>query len=204
MNTTGTTIQTPPTALRATRLVASVAIVIAVFGNLARIASQGNLDLVNYFSYFTILSNVAAMVMFGWMGLTGRQAPALPRGAITLYMTITGVVDNILLSGVDVLTPPWVDLIVHNLGPIVVLADWILDPPPARVGGRTVTRWLAFPIVWLTYTLIRGAATDWYPYPFLDPADVGGYGGVALYVVAITAVFLVVGFGLAAIVNRRR
>ena len=39
--------------------------------------------------------------------------------------------------------------------------------------------------------MVRGALAGWYPYPFLDPAN-GGYGTVALYVVAILAFGLVV------------
>ena len=44
--------------------------------------------------------------------------------------------------------------------------------------------WLAYPLAWVSYTMIRGALTDRYPYPFLDPAN-GGYGTVAVYCVAI-------------------
>ena len=31
-------------------------------------------------------------------------------------------------------------------------------------------------------TVVRGALTGWYPYPFIDPAN-GGYASVAAYVV---------------------
>ena len=54
--------------------------------------------------------------------------------------------------------------------------------------------WLVYPILWVRLTLLRGAVDGWYPYPFLDPAD-GGYGMVAIVVVAITLGFL----GLAAL-----
>jgi hypothetical protein len=29
--------------------------------------------------------------------------------------------------------------------------------------------WLAFPVVFAVYSLIRGPIVQWYPYPFLDP-----------------------------------
>jgi hypothetical protein len=44
---------------------------------------------------------------------------------------------------------------------------------------------------------------SWYPYPFLNPAQPGGYGGVALYVLLIAAIII----GAAALVvwvGRRR
>ena len=45
------------------------------------------------------------------------------------------------------------------------------------------------PVVWLVYTLVRGAFVDWYPYPFID-VDEHGYGVVLLNALGISA-FLV-------------
>ncbi|MDP3983614.1 MAG: Pr6Pr family membrane protein [Acidimicrobiia bacterium] len=122
---------------------------------------------------------------------------------MALYMVVTGIVDNVLLVGVDVLTPPWVDFIVHITAPIVVLADWLYDPPTTRIDLKGMVAWLAFPAVYIVYTLVRGSITDWYPYPFLDPAEVGGYGGVALYAAAIAVAFVIVGLLLRWVGNRR-
>jgi heme/copper-type cytochrome/quinol oxidase subunit 1 len=76
--------------------------------------------------------------------------------------------------------------------PIIVLIDWLIDPPSNDMRVRDVLWWLAFPIVWLVLTLVRGAADNWYPYPFLDPAN-GGYRSVAFFVGMILAGFLVIG-----------
>jgi hypothetical protein len=74
--------------------------------------------------------------------------------------------------------------------PIVVIADWLYQPPLSKVSAKQALWWLAFPLTYLVYTLIRGSITNWYPYPFLNPDKVGGYGGVALYCVAILAAFM--------------
>ena len=71
----------------------------------------------------------------------------------------------------------WVDFVVHKLIPIVVVPDWLIDPPRHRLSITTALLWLTYPTIWLAYTLIRGANTDWYPYPFVD-ANQLGYGGV--------------------------
>ena len=76
------------------------------------------------------------------------------------------------------------NVVVHRLFPIVVIVDWLIDPPRTSISVRGSLVWLAFPLLWTGYTLVRGALVDWYPYPFLDPAD-GGYGTVAAYVVGI-------------------
>jgi polyferredoxin len=86
---------------------------------------------------------------------------------------------------------PWVDFVVHKLFPLVVVIDWILDPPSTDIRLRDVAAWLAFPIIWVALTLVRGAADHWYPYPFLDPAN-GGYRSVAYHVGMIVAGFLVI------------
>ncbi len=69
---------------------------------------------------------------------------------------------------------PWVDFVLHKLFPIVIVADWIIDPPGTRITLRDSLIWLVYPLAWTALTIIRGAADGWYPYPFLDPAN-GGY-----------------------------
>mgnify|MGYP003905321687 CR=1 FL=1 len=83
--------------------------------------------------------------------------------------------------------------------PVVVVADWLLAPPLSRLQPRHLAAVLVFPTLYLAYTLARGALLGWYPYPFLNPAQVGGYGGVALYAAGITLGFVVVGAALFAL-----
>jgi hypothetical protein len=100
-------------------------------------------------------------------------------------MTVTFVVFALLLSNTNVDTAlAWVNTVVHTLMPLAVMADWLLDPPRSRITFRDGLVWLVYPLAWTAYTLVRGPIAGWYPYPFLDPAN-GGYGTVALYVVAI-------------------
>jgi hypothetical protein len=143
---------------------------------------------VNFFSYFTIDSNLFAAVVLLYAGAAGwTAAPRLDgvRGAAVVYMTVTGVVYALLLRNTDVDTAiPWVNSVVHEVMPLVMLADWVIDPPEATITIGQAVLWLAFPLVWIIYTMTRGALAGWYPYPFLDPGH-GGYGTVAIYVVGI-------------------
>jgi hypothetical protein len=120
------------------------------------------------------------------------------RGTATLGIIVTGLVYAVLLApasaDVDV-TLRWVDFVVHTMAPIVGLLDWLVDRPRSRVPFRTAVSWLAFPVVWLAYTMIRGALTDWYPYPFLDPDEVSA-GSIIATCLAITALFVVLAAGL--------
>jgi len=164
------------------------------------VSTQGA-SMSNFFSYFTNLSNMAGVVILltgGVLGLLGR--PGVPdgiRGAVVLYMTVTGVIYAVLLSGYHLpLEIAWVNIVVHKIMPLVYLVDWLVAPPRRRVTYLTALTWLAFPFLYLAYSLIRGPIVDWYPYPFLDPTRPGGYGRVVVACALITALFVLVAVAL--------
>jgi len=116
------------------------------------------------------------------------------RGAAVVYLVTTGVVYALLLSNADVqVTLPWVNTVLHRVMPIVVFLDWLIVPPSSTISMREASWWLAFPIVWTVYTMIRGAIVDWYPYPFLDPRLHGPVEiavtmvGIALFIAVVIA-----------------
>jgi hypothetical protein len=177
----------------------------AIAVQLLDLAGRGVLNPVSYFSYFTIESNLiagAALLIGAARWRAGRSAALdLVRGGAVVYMSVTGIVFTLLLSGTDVDTAiPWVNTVVHELMPMVIIVDWLLDAPPARVTVRHGLLWLSYPLAWIVYTLIRGAIVNLYPYPFLDPAN-GGYGSVAGYCVAILVVMSLVCAAAVALAN---
>lgn len=170
--------------------------VAAIITQLLDLAGRGVLDPVNFFSYFTIQSNLIAVAALLWtVAIPAEQwtrAHDLFRGAATTYITVTFVVFALLLADTDVDTAiPWVDRVLHRVIPIVLMADWLVDPPRVAIGFRASLWWLAYPAAWTAYTLVRGALVGRYPYPFLDPAS-GGYGTVLIYCVAILIGMVVV------------
>jgi hypothetical protein len=193
--------------LRIVRLGTIVLVVAAIIAPALDLASRGTFDPTRFFAFFTIQSNLIGVVAFAWLLATGDgpRSPTLDRlrGAATLYLTITFFVVILLLSGVDVqLDMVWVDVVLHKVFPIVIVLDWVLDPPRIRITIRDVLVWLVYPIGWAVLTVIRGALDGWYPYPFLDPAN-GGYGQVTIVIAAITLAFVVVGLIIRAVGNAR-
>jgi hypothetical protein len=189
-----------------------LAIVRAAFGLLVLVAiayqaktliDAGFFRPLRYFAFFTILSNLFGAVLFLALAARSRttrtHAFDVLRGAAVLYLVITFIVVLVLLSGAELqVGVPWVDFVVHKLFPLVVVIDWLIDPPSTDVRLRDVAWWLVFPSVWVVLTLARGAADHWYPYPFLDPAN-GGYRSVAFHVGMILAGFLVIAGGVNAV-----
>ena len=188
--------------------VGSAALVIAaIVFQLAWLVNDGRFDPFRFFAFFTIQSNLLGVAVF--LALVARgDRPRTPvvelfRGAAVVYLTVTFVVVIAFLSGEDVqLDLQWVDFVLHKFFPVIVVLDWLIDPPTVRLPWRTALVWLAYPLVWVTLTLVRGALDDWYPYPFLDPAN-GGYSSVAVYFVTILGFFLVIGAAVVALGNVR-
>lgn len=178
----------PMSFLTQVRAFTGVLTLVAIGAQLKTTADAGVLNPINFFSYFTIQSNLIGAVVLLYLAVRGGVRSARVewwRGAACVYLTVTFFVVIVLLSHTDVgLQLPWVDFVLHKLVPVVVVADYLLDPPRARVTISDGLLWLVFPLAWLGYTMVRGPIAGWYPYPFLDPAD-GGYGPVAATVVAI-------------------
>jgi hypothetical protein len=121
-----------------------------------------------------------------------------------MNMTVVGLVFSVLLRNVDLgALLPWVNVVLHYVMPVAVVIEWILIPPALRLRASHLFVALLFPGAYLVFSLVRGADTGWYPYPFLNPLHVGGYAGVAAYSMGITATFLLAGWALLAIGNSR-
>jgi hypothetical protein len=178
------------------RAIFGVLVVVAIAYQAKSLIDGGFFRPLRYFAFFTILSNLFGAVLFlvlaaRWRATRTHTFDVL-RGAAVLYLVITFIVVLVLLSGAELqVAVPWVDFVVHKLFPVVVVIDWLIDPPSTDVRLRDVALWLVFPLVWVVLTLARGAVDHWYPYPFLDPAN-GGYRSVAYHVGMILAGFLVI------------
>lgn len=184
-----------------------VLVLAAIVAQAVTLANASVFDATRFLAFFTIQSNLIGVAAFAWL-LAVRNGPRtrgvdLLRGAAAVYLTVTFFVVIFLLSGVDVqLQLGWVDFVLHKLFPVILVLDWIVDPPATRLTSRDMLIWLIYPIAWTLLTIVRGAADGWYPYPFLDPAN-GGYGQVAVTVVAVTIGFIVIAAIMVAIGNAR-
>jgi purine-cytosine permease-like protein len=157
------------------------------------------------------LSNIFAAVVLlisGYRLLIRKQpseADDVTRGTATITMAVVGIVFGALLAGEDLGSMvPWVNSVVHYIIPVVMVADWLFQPPRARLEVRHIWYWLIYPVAYLAYSLIRGSIVNWYPYWFINPDRAGGWTGVAFYAVAIAVGFLVVSFGMLWLGNRMK
>ena len=188
--------------LNIARLAFAATAIVAMTYQFASLNTQPGYAKANFFSFFTIQSNILAVAALFALVLVpaARRTPLFDgaRMAAVLYIAITGLVFALLLAGLQEelqTTIPWVDFVVHKLMPVVLVVDWLVDRPRHRLPWWTV-------LAWLVYTLVRGASVDWYPYPFVDVSELG-YGGVLARAVGLAAGFAAIGASLLWASNRR-
>ncbi|MFN7127990.1 MAG: Pr6Pr family membrane protein [Brevundimonas sp.] len=158
---------------------------------------------VNYFSFFTILTNIlVALALTGPLMSPGRRvarwtASEGVRAAIAMYIVVVGVVYHFLIA------PYWkpegltfgVNLVLHYVMPVAFLLDWLWFTPKGRLRWIDPVKWLAFPLVYAGWTLAHGLTTHWWPYGFVN-VDELGLGRVLAIFGGLLIFFLVVGLAL--------
>jgi len=194
--------------LRVLRIGFGVLTLVALAVNLENgISEAPGFRVANFFSYFTVQSNVLAAIALIGTALVGRRSSRWEafRGLATFAMVVTGLVYNVLLADIPVgVTDPWINDVLHRVMPVVMLADWVLDPPQGGIDRPTALWWLAYPLAYAAYTLIRGPlADDFYPYPFINP-EREGYGQVAINCLGLAVALAVIALAVAWLGNVRR
>lgn len=157
-------------------------------------------ETVEMFSFFTNLTNLLAIIMAAAL-LSGRgrlhawfSRPPV-QAAFCLYIAFVGLGFWFLLGGpqnVQTLLD-WVpEVTAHTLSPILGAVFWYRCVPKGELAWRHAVIWLAYPIAYLVYWLIRGPIVGYYPYFFVD-VNALGYSGVAVWSGALIVVFLILG-----------
>lgn len=156
----------------------------------------------NFFAYLTVQSNMVAVVANVACGIVALRRASDPwwmpglRTAVTSFLIVAGIVFAILAAQASErgyrLDVPWSDQILHYWLPAYLLLDWLLAPGERRVSWRILAVVIGYPVGWGVVTLIRGPLVGWYPYFFLDPAQVSGFGEFALLSLAALALFALI------------
>lgn len=168
-------------------------------------------SIIKYFSYFTILTNLLVAICFTvlWLHKNNKLYKFFSRSstitAINVYIIVVGAVYNLVLrklghpQGLFKLA----DELLHSVIPLIFLIFWWIYVPKRSLEWRQLGGWMLYPLSYLIYTLIHGALTDYYPYPFVN-VTVLGYRKVFFNCCAITLAFLVLSFIFIAIKRKQK
>ncbi|GAB4135571.1 MAG: Pr6Pr family membrane protein [Cyanobacteria bacterium J069] len=151
-----------------------------------------------YFSYFTIENNILVALVFTAVALRSSSTAAKfftkPRvqTAIAAYITIVGLVYHLLLR--NIWNPQgWqllADNVLHYVTPLFYILFWLAFVQKSTIHWKSLPSWLIYPVIYSVFTLVRGAITGWYPYPFINAAELG-YARVL-----INTLFVFLGFAI--------
>lgn len=157
-------------------------------------------------SYFTIQSNLLVAIT-SWQlarnpGRDGRWWRVVRVDAVAA-ITVTGIVHWVALRPLLHLQGwDWTaDKLLHVVVPVLAVGCWLAFGPRPRVDRAVVLAALLWPVAWLVWTLLVGALSGWYPYPFLD-VSLHGYASVLGAAAGVTVVMLVL-LGLIALLDAR-
>ncbi len=137
--------------------------------------------IIRFFSYFTILTNSLVAIYFTclWLFPNTNAGQFFKKfsttTAITVYILVVGIIYNLLLRNIWVVTG-WgkvADELLHSVIPLYFLIYWIFFSDRKELRWKDSLPWLWYPSIYFAYTLIRGTITHTYPYPFIDVNKLG-------------------------------
>lgn len=151
------------------------------FSNAAKTGAELATSTLNYFSFFTTLSNLfiavgLTAVLVAPMSRIGRFFGG-PRGATPLafYITITGLVFWFVLR--DTADPKGLGIglnaIHHYIVPIAYPLWWLFFVRKGELRLWNVIDWMIFPALYGLYTVLHGQEAGFYPYGFVNVGKLG-------------------------------
>jgi len=161
------------------------------------------------FSFYTIQTNVIVATWFLLAILYAKkeEKPAfmgpIVRGAITLYITVTFLGFAVLLSFLYTPTgiAAFTNLISHYIIPIAFIVDWLVTGHDTEYEWRHLKYYPIYPAGYLSYCLIQGAFTGFYPYWFIDP-NILGIPILVIAIVVLVVFYIAIG-GMYIAINKK-
>ena len=156
-------------------------------------------SIVFYFSFFTILTNIGAVLVYTsllspsfYAWLPAFAGPRM-RGGVAVSITLVFIVYATVLAqlwqpqGLFLLC----DVLLHYVTPVLFVLWWLIAGADGKTRWSDISWWVLYPIAYLAYALVRAPFAGEVPYPFLDVAK-NGAASVAIAALAITALFVVI------------
>jgi hypothetical protein len=153
--------------------------------------------------YNTVLSNVLVALVATRVALAGAGAwltSAATLAATAVYIFVVGLIYSLLLRSqwAPVGLSKLADELLHDVTPILYVLWWLLRAPKNGLRWTSPLQWLLYPLAYFLISLIAGAHTGRYLYPF---GDVGAHGlaTVLRNGALILALYLVLGLAAVAV-----
>jgi hypothetical protein len=127
--------------------------------------------------YFTVLTNLLVAIV-ATSGLIGGRGFVAPRGvlaATAVYIFVVGLIYSLLLrslwapTGLHKLS----DALLHDIVPLLYVIWWLCCAPKGGLRWAQTIGWLGYPLAYFAFSVLLGALTGRYLYPFADISALG-------------------------------
>ena len=162
-----------------------------------------------YFAYFSIVTAILAglfLITTGFgllLKIEDTKWVEIARLSFAVALIVVGVVYHALLADVandvrdgDYVWPVLPNEIIHTYAPILAAIEYLISIRAFKIRLRAFLWVAVFPLTWLVLSVLRGSATNWWPYWFINPNGEAGLGGMLTYIGAITLFFLTLGIAV--------
>lgn len=156
-----------------------------------------------FFSYFTIESNILVGIATGMLFFRPDRDGAfwrVLRVGSMFGITVTLAIYHFVLSPLANFTgiAAVSNFGLHYVVPIFAILGWIFFGPHPRITWKVLLLAAIWPAAYIILTIVQGAVTGFYPYPFVNITKLGfttvaiNGVGVVLLLLAVGALFLLV------------
>jgi hypothetical protein len=196
-------------SLATLRLLIGVGLVGSVIWQVTDRIANDNFRPFEYFAYFSIVTAIFAGLFlittsFGLMlKIEDTKWVEIARLSFAVALIVVAVVYHALLADVandvrdgDYAWPVLPNEIIHTYAPILAAIEYVISVKAFRIRLRAFVWVVVFPLTWLMLSIVRGSATNWWPYWFINPNGEAGLGGMLTYIAAISMFFLALGLAV--------
>ena len=137
--------------------------------------------LVNFFSFFTVLTNTLVAVVLSYAVVHRDSAvkryflaPGVS-SAIAVNIVLVSLAYNVLLrhlwqpEGFQFIA----DELLHDVMPLLFVVYWWRCVPKGALRFKHIGLWVLYPLAYFAYVLLRGDLLGQYQYPFIDVGTLG-------------------------------
>jgi phosphoglycerol transferase MdoB-like AlkP superfamily enzyme len=134
---------------------------------------------IQFFSYFTILTNLLVTIyctaQLSRLGTGTKNNRPESLTALTVFIIIVGIVYHVALK--PIWNPEGLQMILseihHTIVPFGAALLWILNSNKNAMDLKRLLLWFIYPIIYISFVLLRGDYSNFYPYPFLNVNELG-------------------------------
>ncbi|MDC6367095.1 MULTISPECIES: Pr6Pr family membrane protein [Flavobacteriaceae] len=166
-----------------------------------------------FLSYFTILTNLLTTIYFAFIFFSKNEKTIFHKPgtltAIAAFMAFVGIAYHILLR--HVWDPQGLTMILdethHTIVPIATILFWWFYEKSNLIKFKDLSRWILYPVLYLTWISIRGYISSFYPYYFVDANNLGTVKvimnslGLLVIIIMFLVIFYVIGEKIKTVAN---